>query len=201
MSRQPYAKSDHRTRAAKAQGFPARSVFKLEDIDKRFKLLRAGQRVIDLGAAPGSWSLYAAERIGAGGRLLSIDLQPIEQSFPAQVTVLQADALALGSDALKSAGPYDLVLSDMAPKTGSDKSQNAARSQQLFLSALAVAETHGAVGCHFVGKLFMGGDFGEAKAAIGRLFERHSVVRPKSVRKNSVEVFLVGLCKRAAPSG
>lgn len=196
MSRQPYARSDHHTRAAKAQGFPARSVFKLEEIDRRCKLLKAGQKVVDLGAAPGSWSLYAAQRIGPSGRLLAVDLQAIEQAYPAHVTVLQGDALQLDSELHVSHGPYDVVLSDMAPKTGSDKFQNAARSFELFQAALAVSEHHGKPGSHFVGKLFMGEDFTIAKNAVTKAFGRALTIRPPSTRKNSVEVFLVGLEKR-----
>ena len=85
MSRRgnPYARPDARTRSAKAAGYPARSVFKLQEIDKRLRLLRPGQRVLDLGAAPGSWSLYASERVGSTGRVLAVDLSEIRQTFGA----------------------------------------------------------------------------------------------------------------------
>src|SRR3954465_5015179 len=91
----PYKRPDALTKAAKAQGYPARSVFKLEEIDHRVKLLRAGQRVLDLGAAPGSWSMYAAQRIGPSGKLLAIDLSPITASLGPTVHVAQGDALSL----------------------------------------------------------------------------------------------------------
>ncbi|MEO7032944.1 MAG: SAM-dependent methyltransferase, partial [Polyangiaceae bacterium] len=81
----PYEKIDARTKQAKAQGFPARSVFKLEEIDRRVRLFRGGQKVLDLGAAPGSWSLYASQKVGPGGRVLAIDLQEIGQAFPPNV--------------------------------------------------------------------------------------------------------------------
>jgi 23S rRNA (uridine2552-2'-O)-methyltransferase len=76
----PYATPDHKTKAAKAQGFPARSVFKLEEIDRRVRLLNGGQKILDLGAAPGSWSLYASQKVGPGGRVFAIDLQDIRQA-------------------------------------------------------------------------------------------------------------------------
>lgn len=196
MSRRGYTKADHHTRAAKAKGFPARSVFKLEEIDRRCKLLAPGHRVVDLGAAPGSWSLYVANRIGAEGRLLSVDLSPITQTFPGHVTVVEGDALDLSLDLHASFAPYDVVLSDMAPKTGGDKFQNAARSYNLFTGALGVARTHGRPGSHFVGKLFMGEDFEAAKRDVAELFGRTVVLRPPSTRKTSVEVFLVGLGRR-----
>src|SRR3954471_4014374 len=90
-----YEKPDARTKAAKARGFPARSVFKLEEIDRRVKLFRGGQKVLDLGAAPGSWSLYASQKVGSSGRVLAIDLQPISQKFAPNVQVAQGDALTL----------------------------------------------------------------------------------------------------------
>ncbi|HEX2731751.1 MAG TPA: RlmE family RNA methyltransferase [Polyangiaceae bacterium] len=197
MSRSnPYSKADHRTLAARAQGYPARSVFKLEEIDQRCQLLKPGQHVVDLGAAPGSWSLYASKRIGEQGRLLSVDLSAITQGFAPNVHVLQADALALDSALHEQFGPYDVVLSDMAPRTTGDKFTNAARSQELFLAALAVAREHGKSGSHFVGKIFMGGDFPAAKAEVSALFSSVRVIKPKGTRDNSVEVFLVGLGRK-----
>src|SRR5688572_2843928 len=124
----PYAGADAHTRAAKAKGFPARSVFKLEEIDRRVKLLKAGQHVIDLGAAPGSWSLYAAQRVGTSGKVLAIDLTEITQLFPAQVEVVQGDALALDNQVLGRHAPYDVVLSDMAPSTSGSKVRDQAQS-------------------------------------------------------------------------
>lgn len=197
VSQKPYAKADHHTRAAKAQGYPARSVFKLEEIDRRLGLLRTGQHVVDLGAAPGSWSLYVAGRIGVAGQLLSVDIKAMEGGFPPNTTVVQGDALALDGTLHERFAPYDVVLSDMAPNTSGDKFQNAARSYDLFQAALAVAERYGAQGSHFVGKIFMGGDFEAARRAVGAIFARTLTIRPPATRKNSVEVFLVGVEKKA----
>ncbi|HSC89918.1 MAG TPA: SAM-dependent methyltransferase, partial [Polyangiaceae bacterium] len=83
----PYV-ADARTAEAKKRGFPARSVFKLEEIQQRTQLLRRGHKVLDLGAAPGSWSLYAMQQVGPGGKVLAIDLQPITQGFGPNVTVV-----------------------------------------------------------------------------------------------------------------
>src|SRR6478735_2549690 len=112
-----YEKPDARTQAAKAQGFPARSVFKLEEIDRRVRLLRQGQRVLDLGAAPGSWSMYAAGRIGPKGALLAVDLSPMSVALGPAGKILQGDALSLANEELATFAPYDVVLSDMAPST------------------------------------------------------------------------------------
>ena len=113
----PYARPDQRTRSAKAAGYPARSVFKLEEIDRRVRLLRAGQHVLDLGAAPGSWSKYVAERIGPSGRLLAVDLEPLAVPLPAFAEALCGDVLTLEPAVLERLAPYDVVLSDMAPRT------------------------------------------------------------------------------------
>jgi 23S rRNA (uridine2552-2'-O)-methyltransferase len=196
VSKNPYAGPDARTRAAKARGYPARSVFKLEEIDRRVRLLKAGQRVLDLGAAPGSWSLYAAERVGARGKVLAIDRSEILQVFPAQVTVVQGDALELGTAELAAFAPYDVVLSDMAPNTSGSKAADQARSFELFTRAVAVARELGAPGSAFVGKLFMSGDFGAARSDLLASFARCQVIKPEGTRSRSSEVFLIGLEKR-----
>lgn len=189
----PYAGADAHTRAAKAKGFPARSVFKLEEIDRRVKLLRSGQHVIDLGAAPGSWSLYAAGRVGPAGKVLAIDLSEITQVFPPNVEVVQGDALSLESEVLARHAPYDVVLSDMAPSTSGSKVRDQAQSYELFMRAVEVAKAFGKPGSHFAGKIFMSGDFQAARQAVAAVFERVQVIRPEATRTQSSEVFVVGL--------
>lgn len=191
--RNPYI-GDHRTKLAKAQGYPARSVFKLEEIDRRLGLFRGGiRRVLDLGAAPGSWSLYAAAHVPPDGRILAIDLKPITQAFPPNVTVVTGDALCLENAVLAEHGPYDLVLSDMAPNTSGQKSMDQLRSYGLFERAVEVAVALGRGGSGFVGKLFMSGEFEKARALLGQSFEKVRVLRPEGTRQQSTELFLVGL--------
>jgi 23S rRNA (uridine2552-2'-O)-methyltransferase len=188
----PYAGQDPRTREAKAKGYPARSVFKLEEIDRRVRLLRPGQHVIDLGAAPGSWSLYASQRVGERGRVLAVDLEEILQVFPLNVEVLRGDALDLENQALSKFAPYDVVLSDMAPRTSGNKLADQARSAELYLRALAVGTALGKPGSSFVGKIFMSGDFTEARARTAQAYSRVQVIRPEGTRTVSSEVFIVG---------
>ena len=189
----PYEKPDARTKAAKEQGFPARSVFKLEEIDRRVKLLRGGQRVLDLGAAPGSWSLYASQKVGAGGRVVAIDLQEIRQAFAPNVTVLQGDALTVENETLAQFAPYDVVLSDMAPNTSGNKMRDHAYSFELCMRAMDVAAALGKAGSHFVAKIFMSEDFAQARKAAGERYERCQVIRPDGTRQQSSEVFIVGM--------
>lgn len=192
----PYKRPDRFTREAKERGFPARSVFKLESIDRKVGLFRKGQRVLDLGAAPGSWSLYAAERIGPGGKLLAIDLAPLASAPPAHVTYRTGDALALDSTDLALFSPYDVVLSDMAPSTTGTREADQARSFELFMRALEVAGALLRPGGKFVGKIFMGPDFPEAKKRTKALFETERTIRPEGTRDSSFEIFIVGLGRR-----
>jgi 23S rRNA (uridine2552-2'-O)-methyltransferase len=195
-AKNPYKGGDSFTREARRAGYPARSVFKLEEIDRRLRLLRPGQRVLDLGAAPGSWSLYATQKIGPSGRLVAIDLEPLGVALPPNATALVGDAFAVGDDALAQHAPYDVVLSDMAPRTTGNRLGDQTRSFELFMHALAVAERLLRPGGAFVGKIFMGEDFPKAKAETKRLFHEERALRPEGTRANSYEIFVVGLGKR-----
>ncbi|MBW2455886.1 MAG: RlmE family RNA methyltransferase [Deltaproteobacteria bacterium] len=194
--RNPYGQPDAMSRAARAAGYTARSVFKLEQIDQRVSLLRQGQRVVDLGAAPGSWSAYAATRIGPSGRLVAIDLKPLKQSLPDRCQVITGDAFdeeLLAAGPVAELCPYDVVLSDMAPNTTGDKGTDQIRSHQLFMRALEWASQVLRPGGSFVGKIFMGGDFQQARDAVRTRFATVRVIRPKATRGVSYEIFLVGL--------
>jgi 23S rRNA (uridine2552-2'-O)-methyltransferase len=112
------------------------------------------------------------------------------------VTVVRGDALELGTVQLATFAPYDVVLSDMAPNTSGSKAADQARSFELFSRAVAVARELGAPGSHFVGKLFMSGDFGAARSDLASCYARCQVIKPEGTRSRSSEVFLVGLEKR-----
>ncbi|MBM4376969.1 MAG: RlmE family RNA methyltransferase [Deltaproteobacteria bacterium] len=196
----PYRKPDRYAEAAKEQGYAARSVFKLEEIDRRVQLLKGGMHVLDLGAAPGSWSQYAARRISGSGRLLSVDRNPIAAKLPPHARTVVGDALTLGPE-LEAFAPYDVVLSDMAPDTTGDRETDKIRSFELTTRAIAVAVALGKPGGGFVGKIFMGRQFEEARALLRRHYAKVRTLRPDAVRGVSYEVFLVGLEKRVTPLG
>jgi len=194
----PYVGTDPRTLEAKKRGYPARSVFKLEEIQKKTQILKPKMRVLDLGAAPGSWSLFASQKVGPEGRVLSVDLSEISQRFPSNVLVVQGDAFDLGSEQLATFAPYDVVLSDMAPKTSGVKFRDQAASFELFERALAVARSFGKPEtAGFVCKIFMGPEFNDAIAMAKAAFSKTRVIRPSGVRPTSKETFLVGLGLRA----
>jgi 23S rRNA (uridine2552-2'-O)-methyltransferase len=192
----PYAKPDHFTRSAKKAGFPARSVFKLEAIDRRVRLLGSHMRVLDLGAAPGSWALYASTRVGTTGRVLAVDLEPLRTALPSHAVFIEGDALSLSNEALSRFAPYDVVLSDMAPRTTGSRVTDQARSFELFMRALAVAASLGAPGSAFVGKIFMSDDLPTARDEVKRLYTSQRLIRPESTRAGSMEIFFVGCGKR-----
>ncbi len=198
----PYKGPDKFTKDARSAGYPARSVYKLEEIDTRVRLLRPGMHVLDLGASPGSWAMYVAKKIGPSGKLLAIDLKPLETSLPANNCVFMiGDALALDNAQLATFAPYDVVLSDMAPNTTGNRMADQARSFELFMRALAVAATLTKPGGAFVGKIFMGEDLPLARAELRKHFANERLIRPEGTRSVSYEIFVVGTGRTARPEG
>ena len=190
-----YNPKDFYFHKAKQENFAARSVFKLEEIDRRFRILKPGNKVLDLGAAPGSWSQYVSKVVGKNGRVLGIDLQPIKITLPNALFLVEdmrsADLERIFSDH-GIAPPFDLVLSDMAPKTSGIREQDQQRSLELCQLALETAERFLKPGGHFVCKLFHSNDFETFRAELRKRFERVDSLRPKSTRKESTEIFLIG---------
>jgi 23S rRNA (uridine2552-2'-O)-methyltransferase len=199
----PYRPKDHYFQKAKQEGFRARSAFKVDEILKRFPIVRKGGAVLDLGAAPGGFLQILADTVGPSGRVLGVDIVAIRPFTQKHVTTAVLDVLAEDFDAkLRELydGPFDAVISDMAPKTSGIKATDEARSLRLAGKALEVAVGRGRPGSSFVAKLFMGGDFEEFRAQVRSHYEDVKVVRPEATRGASMEVYLVGLSlKTAAP--
>jgi 23S rRNA (uridine2552-2'-O)-methyltransferase len=193
----PYKQADHLTLKAKAAGYPARSVFKLEEIDRRAQLLRGGMKVLDLGASPGSWTLYAAKRVGPSGRVFASDIKPLETALPPNATFLLGDCFTLEDSQLAAHAPYDVVLSDMAPNTTGNRLGDQTRSFELFMRALEVGGRLVVPGGAFVGKIFMGEDLPNARAEVRRLFQHERLIRPEGTRSVSYEIFVVASGRRA----
>lgn len=193
-----YTPKDRFFHKAKAEGFAARSVYKLQEIDQKFKLLKSGQTVLDLGSSPGSWSQYASQKIG-NGRLLGVDLSPMTVSLP-NAAFIQADLRDLElENVFREHGfnpPFDIVMSDMMAKTTGIKSADQARSLELCELALNVAQRFLKPGGSFVCKFFQSGEFGALRAEIKRQYERVEALKPESTRSISKEIFLVGLKKK-----
>ena len=197
--RSSYNPQDRFFKKAKQEGFAARSVYKLEEIDQKFKVFKPGQTVLDLGASPGSWSQYASQKIGHSGRLLGVDLSPVTVEL-SNAVFIQADLRDLHLETLfQEHGfqpAFDIVMSDMAPKTTGIKFADQARSLELCELALDVAKRFLKPNGVFVCKFFQSGEFGQLRASIKKEFERVEAIKPESTRSVSKEIFLVGLKRR-----
>lgn len=182
---------------AKKQGFLARAVFKLEELDQQFKLFKPGQRVLDLGCAPGSWLQYARSKVGDRGVLVGLDRGPLRGDVGgARIEV--GDVMTIDvRQLLGDLTAFDVVLSDMAPDTSGIRSLDQARSEALFERALEIATTTLAPGGHFVGKLFQGPDFKALTERVRARFEVGKTAKPASSRQISIEQYVVGKGFRA----
>ncbi len=195
MARADYKKPDHWARKAKNRGFGARSVFKLEEIDDKAELTRPGQKVLDLGAAPGSWMQYVSGRVGPKGLVVGVDLKPLGRTARGNERFMEADVFELDPAALAESGPFDLVLSDMMPNTIGHKASDHYRSVAIAERALAFADALLRPGGDFLVKVFQGADFEAYRAGLRARFKTVKVKKPRSSRPNSREVYLLALGK------
>jgi 23S rRNA (uridine2552-2'-O)-methyltransferase len=188
---------DHYTQKARKDHYPARSVFKLQEIQQKVNLIHKGNRVLDLGCSPGSWLMLTAGLIGPTGRVVGIDITPVSISLPSHVRVFTADMLALPDDISEAVGyDFHVVISDMAPSTTGSKSVNAARSFELCQAALFTAQNRLLPGGNFVCKIFQGEDFNSFIQKIKSLIDQYRIFKPQSCRKTSREIYIIGLNKR-----
>lgn len=182
---------------AKKENYPARSVYKLEEAQKRYRFLKAGKRVLDLGCHPGSWSLYAASVLGPKGLVVGVDLQKTDlepQKGHAEIHWLCYDVFAeeLVSDLKKRWPGFHVVLSDMAPRTTGSQFADHQHSIRLVRRVLELAETllhpRGSLYC----KVFQGEDFSAFVGQCKEVFETVKIIKPESSRRESREVFVLG---------
>ena len=184
--------NDPYVRAAKEQGLRSRAAFKLIELDDRFRLLKPGARVVDLGTAPGGWTQVAVRQAGPAGKVVALDLLPMDPVPGA--TVLQGDFQDPAAESAVLAaldGPADLVLSDMAPNTTGHAATDHLRIMALAELALDFALKVLAPGGGFVAKVFQGGS---EKGLLDRLKRHFAAVRhakPPASRKDSSELYVV----------
>ena len=178
-------------RQSKVDGYRARSAYKLKEIDEKFKIFKGGISVIDIGAAPGSWSQYVA-KVVKSGRLVSIDLKEME---PIGNTVqIQGDFTEENiQDKIKSHAKdkIDVVMSDMAVNTTGIKNIDSIQTGELCKEAMFFAKDLSKDNGYFVSKIFMGGTFNEIVAEGKKYFKEVKVFKPKSSRKDSKESFII----------
>lgn len=187
---------------AKEKGYRARSVFKLEAIDERFQLLKSGMNVLDLGAAPGSFIQYIAEKVGSKGLAIGIDLQDIEDLKLDNVVAYQGDIFddelykkIVQENGLKETKAFDLITSDLAPKTTGIKSVDGNASLELSLQVLSVAKQYLKKGGGLVIKILPGFNEGDLVGQARKQFKQVKKFRPQAIRKSSGESYVVCLNK------
>ena len=188
---------DHYFHRAKKDGYPARSVYKLAEAQQKFRLLRAGDRVLDLGCQPGSWSMYAAEQVGGGGLVVGVDLNPgpIRPKRGAPFHFVLGDVTKESVMAkVRAISPvFDVLISDMAPRTTGNRWTDQQQSLRLSREVLRLATELLKPGGNWYCKVFEGEDFKELAEEVRGRFAKMKIFKPKSSRNESREVFLLGL--------
>jgi 23S rRNA (uridine2552-2'-O)-methyltransferase len=206
-----YKKPDHWQQKARKEGYPARSVYKLKEIDEKFALFKpvscegSGKiaRILDLGAAPGSWSLYLLRKMGARCFLAAADLSPLSREFDkglfssGNFFFIQGDITAAQvREALFEKGPYSTIISDAAPGTTGNHTVDAARSLGLAEEVIYYAENILSAGGNLALKVFQGGDSAALLKRMKPLFETAKSFKPAACRGESVETYYIGLRKK-----
>ena len=192
--------NDPYVRAAQAQGYRSRAAFKLIELDERYKLIKPGARVLDLGTAPGGWSQVAVQR--GAGQVVGLDLLPIDP--PAGTVFLQGDFQDPDMPERLRAllgGPADLVLSDMAPNTTGHTATDHIRIVALAEMALDFAMQILAPGGGFVGKVLQGGSEKALLDPMKRAFATVRHAKPPASRKDSSELYVLAMGFRGTPGG
>jgi 23S rRNA (uridine2552-2'-O)-methyltransferase len=190
-----YAFQDHYFHRAKKEHFLARAVYKLEEIQKRYRLLRPGNRVLDLGAAPGSWLQLTSVIVGTKGRVVGVDIKSIDHLFGDNVIILQRDISEPGfaEELAEKYAPFDVVLSDMAPATSGIRVADSARSALLFEQALELVKATLKSNGNFLAKIFQGSEFHQLLPEVKKAFISVKVVKPAASRKQSKEVYILAM--------
>ncbi len=186
---------DHYFKKAKEENYLARSIYKLEEIDQKYKVLRENDRVCDLGYHPGSWIQYTSKTVGQNGLVVGVDIKPINQELNKykNVNLYSFDIL----DTIKAAelyqfAPFNVVLSDMAPNTMGVKLVDQARSLELVEMVFFLLEKLLNKNGNLVVKVFESADAQNFLKGQKKLFKEMHFLRPKSTRNTSIEYFVIG---------
>jgi 23S rRNA (uridine2552-2'-O)-methyltransferase len=189
-----YEPHDRFYRKARERGLPSRAAFKIEELIARFRLVREGARVVDLGCAPGGWLAILARAVGTRGHLVGVDLVRCTSVLPNVITIVGdiRDEAVRAAVAEGLEGAADLVTSDLAPKLSGIAERDQALSLELIESAVEFARSVLRPGGAMVAKLFMGSRFEQIRSVFERNFGRIDLVRTKASRVGSAELYLVG---------
>jgi 23S rRNA (uridine2552-2'-O)-methyltransferase len=188
---------DARYHRAKQEGFAARSIYKLEEIDRRYQLFRPGQKVLDLGAHPGSWLQFACARVGASGLVVGVDLNPLAIEVAPPIYFILGEVGGPDLDAVTAlSATFDAVVSDMAPKTTGIRDVDQQRSLDLARAAWQWAEKLLKPGGVFLVKVFEGPGVEALAKELTAAFRACRRVKPEGSRSASKEIYLLALNRR-----
>jgi len=188
-------KPDFYAEKARKEGYPARSVYKLEEIQKKFNIIRPGYKIIDVGASPGSWTMYALKLTKGKGLVVGADLKPmgLKKSYPnfffMQGDIFKEETISF----LAEKGPYDTILSDAAPSTTGNRVIDTGRSYSLVEQIIGLSNPLLKEGGSMVLKIFQGGDDRELFEYMKTIFNTVKIFKPKAVRKESFETYFIGM--------
>ncbi|MGL1893714.1 MAG: RlmE family RNA methyltransferase [Spirochaetaceae bacterium] len=191
-------KLDHYSLKAKKEGYPARSVYKLEEIQQKFKIMKPGHKIIDVGASPGSWTMYALKIAQGKGLVVGADLKPLnlKKEYP-NLFFMQGDVFKEETITfLCEKGPFDVVLSDAAPSTTGNRLTDTTRSYDLVLEILTLTDNILKPGGNSVYKIYQGEDSNDILKRMKLMFNEVKTFKPKSVRSESFEIYFIGLNKK-----
>lgn len=190
-----YIRKDRFYDKAKEKGYASRAYFKLEQIQKKYRILRPGDHVVDLGCAPGGWIQIVENLVGKSGKIFGIDLLPVTISPKEKTVIVQGDIYdeSVISQIKETLGRVNVVISDMAPDTSGVKFRDSYLSYELADRALEIARAVLGKGGHLVTKIFPGEEFAGFKKELQNHFEKVVQYRPEATRKTSIEVYLVGM--------
>lgn len=185
---------DHYTDRAREEKWLARSVYKLEEMDKKHGIIQRGSRLLDLGCFPGSWSQYCLKKVGKQGEVIGLDIKQPDRINADNFKFIKADILSLDTDRLApEVGKMDMVISDMAPQTTGIRIADTTRSVALAEKALEVARAVLKQKGHFLCKIFEGEELKFFRDNTSKYFDQIKLFRPAAVRKRSREVYLLGM--------
>ncbi len=187
-------KPDHYSLQAQREGYPARSVYKLKEIDEKFRIIKKGSNILDIGASPGSWTLYVCRKLKGAGTITAVDLKALAPGLKfSNLNFFKDDAFSKSfQETAVKTGPYDAVISDAAPSTTGNRTVDTCRSYKLAEDVLNFALKNLNDRGNLVIKIFQGGDEHQLIDIMRTEFKVAKIFKPKASRKESFEVFLVG---------
>jgi 23S rRNA (uridine2552-2'-O)-methyltransferase len=182
-------KQDFYTKLAKEQGYPARSVYKLKEIDEKYKIIKKGDRVMDLGCFPGSWLIYISQKVGDKGSVIGVDIEEIKTIKRPNVLFIKKDIFDFKNSDVK--GKFQAIVSDLAPKTSGSKFLDSAKSLELSEMSFEIAKLFLLPGGNFICKIFEGESSRDFFEKVKKHFVFLKRFRPKATAKESREFYII----------